>query len=329
MDVNGCAARCADDEIAARPRCLGVFVESDNSILRVLSLDVQTELVVGDNHFLFVHAAADKHAGNLAVAVIRTGVDAFLDGHVIAVSVGRNHNVVVLEMLRDFRNLLFDEAAGDFRYLTGAFSDGVRVVVLAGGNHEICPGGFVAQAFQPVQRCSCHVQKHHSLFIGHRLHRSRIILVAIAVQAILLEPAAGNRGEQNGNSALLTGFIDEQAQIILVRAPSIGISCRIAFLRVVVAELDEHIIPRLDGFVYLSPSTLIDETLGALAVACVIDHFHSAVQEVLEHHAPAALLPRLGKVLLRHSAVPHQMDGETAAENPNNGKERDSSTSSE
>ena len=83
------------------------------------------------------------------------------------------------------------------------------------------------------------------------------------------------------------------------------------------AELDEHIVPGLDGVINLPPETQVDETLGAAPVLSVVDHLHATVQKVLEHHSPSAL--RIGsslEVLLRHRTVPHQVNSETAANKP-------------
>ena len=263
-----------------------------------------------DAHHLLVNAAADEQAGDFLMAVVGAGVDAFLHRHIVSVAVGRYHNVVILQGLGQFRKLFLDKAANDFRHLAGAGGHQVGVVVLAGGNHEVGLGSLIPQPLDPVQGGRGHVQQGNILLGGHGLHGGGIVRMAASVQLAVLEPAAGHRGEQHGDAALLPHTVNVIAQVVLVSAPGSRIAGGVALLGVVVAELDKHVVSRLNGAVHLVPQAQVPEALGAAAVLGIVDHLHLVrVQEVLEHHAPAPLQSCLGQVFLGHCAVAHQMDG--------------------
>ena len=176
--------------------------------------------------------------------------------------------------------------------------------------HEVGPGGFVAQAFDPVESGCGDVKQGSAGLFRNLFHRGGIIAVAVAVEPAILEPAAGDRSEQHGISSLLPHAVDERAEIVLVGTPGSCISRGIGFLGVVVPELDKYVIAGLYRVVYLVPEAPVDETLCAAAVLGVVYHFDPVVEEILEHHAPAALGIAFGKVFLRHGAVTHEVDGE-------------------
>ena len=134
--------------------------------------------------------------------------------------------------------------------------------------------------------------------------------MAVAVQHAVLEPAAGHRGKQHRVGALFQGRPHKQAQVFLVGTISGGIAGGVVGLGIVMAELDEHIIPRLQVGLHLVPKPQVYETFGTAAVLSIIDDVYLAgIQEILQHHSPATFLPCLGKVFFRHGAVSHQVDG--------------------
>ena len=282
------------------------------------------ELGVRDVDGFLVGAGLDEDRGDLLMTVVRDRIDGLLHGHVVAVTGLVHDDVVADEMPADRRNLLLQGLADQFGHLARAPRDRMGIVILARGNHEISLGGLIAQAFQPVERLRGHVQQRHAFLLSHLLHRGGIIRVAVAVQLPLLEPAAGDRSEEHRRGALRAGPADEGAEVVLVGAESRGIALRIVRLRIVVAELDEHVIPGLQGVVHLVPETPVDETLRAAAVLRVIDHLEGVVHEVLEHHAPAALGIAAREVLFRHGGIAHQVDGrEGAGYQPDAGEEEE------
>ena len=139
VDINGGAAGSAHGEIPAGPELLGIFVISEDGALSVLSLEMDAEFGVRDGHFLLVDTLPDKDSGDFLVAVVRDGVHRFLYGHIIPVTIGRYHYVVMHQMGGKLRDLGTDALANHLRYLAGACSHGMGVVVLPGGNHEIGP----------------------------------------------------------------------------------------------------------------------------------------------------------------------------------------------
>ena len=147
--------------------------------------------------------------------------------------------------------------------------------------------------------------------------QSRVgVVVAVAVQLAVLEPAAGHRGEEDRRRALFAGAADEGPQVLLVGAESGRIALGVVGLGIVVAELDEHIVAGLEGVLDDVPEALVDEALRAAAVLR-----ESVVHEVREHHAPAALELAVGEVFLRHGGIAHQMDGREGAGDEPDGDE--------
>ena len=330
VDIDAGAAGGADRGAGEVPVLLGILAESDEGALRAVAADMEAELVVGDDDLFAVGAGVDVEGRDAAVAVVRAGVDSFLDGHVVAMARRINDDVVAAQVLRDFRKLRPDLFADDLGDLAGAGGNEVRVVVLAGGDHEIGLGGLVAERFDPVEGRGCDVEKGDALFRGDSFHRGGIVGVAVAVELALLEPAAGDRGQEHRGAALFADAVDEGAEILLVGAPGIGIAGGIVLLGVVVTELDEDVVAGLHRFIDLVPQAEVAEALGAAAVLGVVDDRDGGgIEEVLEHHAPAALEAGLREVLFGAGAVAHQVDGEGAGGEPDGKEEADSSTSSE
>ena len=286
---------------------------------------MHAELGMRDGDLFLIHPVADEHPGDFLMTVVRDGVHAFLHGLIVAMSIGRYDNVVIDQVPGQIRQLRPDPVADQFRHLAGTAWDQMGVVVLAGGNHKISFGGFVAQRLDPIQRGRGHIQADHAFFGRYRLHGGGIVRVAVPVQLPALEPATGDGREQHRNAAFFPHPVHKTTQIILIGAPGSRIAGRIVLLGIVVAKLDEHIIAGLDRSIYLVPEPQVDETLGAAAILGVIDHrYLRRVQEILQHHTPAAFLPGLGQIFFGHSAVPHQMDSSKGTGyQPNDRKEKD------
>ena len=310
MDVDAGAAGRANREIAAGPVFLGVFVVGKDGLLGILALEEYAELGVGDVNLFLVHAVLNEYTRNFLVAVVGDGVYAFLHRLVVAVAIGSNHNVVIHKVFGNFRQLFLDFVANDFRHFAGAAGHQVGVVVLAGRNHEIGLGGVVAQFLQPVQRGGGHVDEGNAHLFGYGLHGGRIVRMAVTVQFSLLEPAAGNGTQEHRSAAFLAHAFYEGAEVVLVGAVRRSVAGRIVRLGVVMAEFNEHVVAGLHGIVYLIPQAQVDEAFGAAPVLGIVDHLHVLIQEIGEHHAPAALLTGFGQVFFCHGAVPHQVDGE-------------------
>ena len=213
-------------------------------------------------------------------------------------------------MLRDFGELLAYLLADELGHLAGSAGDGVGVVVLAGADHEVGLRALIAQALEPVECGRGHVQQGHVLFFRDLLHRGGIVAVMISVENAVLEMPAGDGSQQNRPGALFFGGPYEETQVVLIGPECRSIARGIILLGIVVAELDEQVIPRLQVGFHLIPKAQVPETLGAAPVLGIVDDLHSIVQEVLEHHSPAAFGPRLRKVLLRHCGISDGVDGE-------------------
>ena len=281
------------------------------------------ELVVRDRHLLPVDALVDPDRGDLVVAVVRNGVDRLLDREIIAETVLVDDDVVMDQVCGDFGNPGTEGVADDLRYLARAARDSMGIVflavrradILAGRQvHEIRAGRLVTQAFDPVEGRRGDVQQRNTELGSHLAHRLRIIGMAVPVQAVLLEPAAGDRRQQDRFRAGGQGRPDEEPEIVLVSTECGRIAGRIILLSVVVAEFDEDIVARLEGGLDLVPEAQVDETLGAAAVLGIVDDLHAVIDEIPEHHAPAAFRISAGQVLVRHGGIAHQVDGEGTAE---------------
>ena len=330
VDVDAGAAGSAHLEVVVRPQLLRIPVVGEDGLVRALAHDLHPELGVRDVDGLLVGAGLDEDGGDLAVAVVRDGVDALLDGHVVAVAGLVHDDVVPHKMLAEGGNLLLEGVADDLRHLARPAGDRMGVVVLAGGDHEIGLGSLVADALEPVQSRRGDVQERHAHLLGHLLHRGGIVGVAVAVQLAAFEPAAGHRGEEDRRRAFLAGSADEGPEVLLVGAEGGRIAVGIVGLGIIVAELDEHVVPGLEGVLDHVPEALVDEALRAAAVLRVVDDVEGAVHEIREHHAPAALGLPVGQVLVRHRGIAHQVDGrEGTGHEPDTEEEADSSTSSE
>ena len=292
-----------------RPELLRIAVIGQDGLVRALAHDLHPELGVRDVDGLLVRAGLDEDGGDLVVAVVRDRVDGVLDLHVVAMAGLVHDDVVPHEMLADRGNLRLEGFADDFRHFARTAGDRMGIVVLAGGDHEIGLRGLISDAFDPVQGRRGDVQDRHAHLLGHLLHGGGIVGVAVAVQLAVLEPAAGHRSQENRRGALLAGAADEGPEILLVGAESRGIAVGIIGLGVVVAELDEHVIPGLEGVLDHVPEALVDEALRAAAVLRIVDDPEGVVHEVREHHAPAALELAVGEIFLRHGGIAHQVDG--------------------
>ena len=223
-------------------------------------------------------------------------------------------------MLCNFGKLGRDLSADDLGDLAGAAGDEVRVVVLAGGNHEIGLGRLVAERFDPVEGRGRDVEEGDTLLGSDLAHGLGIVGVAVAVELSALEPAAGDRSQEHRGAALLTDAVDKVAEVVLVGAERRGVAGGIVGLGVVVAELDEDIVAGLHGPVDFVPEAEVAETLSTATVLGVIDDGDGGgIEEILEHHPPSAFLSGLGKILLGAGAVAHQVDGEGAGGEPDGG----------
>ena len=128
--------------------------------------------------------------------------------------------------------------------------------------------------------------------------------------APVIEPPSGNRSEQYGPGSRLKRIIYEFPQILLIGPESRCIPFRIVFLGIIVSELYEQPVTRLQVGLDLVPQSPVYETLGTSAVLRVIYHAYGSVQMGRKSLAPASFRILSGKVLVCHSGVPHKTEGD-------------------
>ena len=103
------------------------------------------------------------------------------------------------------------------------------------------------------------------------------------------------------------------AEIVLIGTPGGGVAGGVGLLGIIVPELDEEVVAFLEVGLDLCPVSQGHEALGAAAVVGVVDDLDAVIQEVGEHHSPAALGVASAQVLGGHGGVADEVDGEAAA----------------
>ncbi len=96
---------------------------------------------------------------------------------------------------------------------------------------------------------------------------------------------------------------DEAFEILSIRRVRSGVARGVFDLLVVVAELNEDVVARLERALDRAPLSLVDERLRAAAVHRVVVDRHMLVEEIGEQLTPAALRIRLRRRLVRHRRV--------------------------
>ena len=140
MDVHRRAAGSPHVQTIDRPFVLGVLAVGDDGVFRVLAFKVDPEFVVGNGDHLLVHPALYEDPCDGDVAVVRAGIDSFLDGHVVTEAVLVHHNVVIHKMFRKFWELLPDRVANQEGNFPRSIGLCVGVVDLSVRSDGIFPG---------------------------------------------------------------------------------------------------------------------------------------------------------------------------------------------
>ena len=165
--------------------------------------------------------------------------------------------------------------------------------------------------FTIPHRC---IYERYAVFRGHLPCRFGIVPVAVPVQvAVPVKPPAGHRREYHRAGPGRKGIFDEHPQVFSIEPVCRGIAFRVALLGIVVAELDEKVLPCLQVGLHLVPQTSVYEALGASPVLGIVHYRHAAVQVGRQPLAPASFRILFRKVLVRHGGIPHEPQDDMSA----------------
>ena len=137
-----------------------------------------------------------------------------------------------------------------------------------------------------------------------------IITVRICQLAGLIKlPPRGGRGK-NGSRLVLTRLADEAHEIRGVFTERCCAAIHVVGFFVVVTELDDDEIARLDRGNHFVPTSFGDEGFCAAPVLRVILYTHRVLEIHLEHLSPAALRIRGDDGFVRHCGIANHVNGD-------------------
>ena len=171
-------------------------------------------------------------------------------------------------------------------------------------------GAFAPHAQFQVPGDAVGIHERHVKPLGH-------LPGSDAVKAMRVDERVGTLGEvapnhcvhQDGYGATLACLVHEALQIGIEGRTRLRVAVGLGLL-VVVSELDDDVVARLDLGHHTFPSAFVDEReAGASVHGVVVDADALGVEELAQHHAPAPLLLAAGGVLVGHGRVAYHEDG--------------------
>ena len=215
-------------------------------------------------------------------------------------------------MLRERKAFGLDGRDHAFRELVGAVGIEMRVVLdvarhsFEGAGLVVDKGAlgafrthrFVEDRAHPVQ-----VEEDHVLATGHLFHRLRVVGVGFDDAAVGVEVAPVRRRNEHRDAAFRADLVDEDLE--LQREEVVAALAGAAEFLVVVAELHENIVARLQHGKDLAQASGADEGVSPLAALPVVRDGHVLVEEAREHLPPAG--PGLG-VLVHDRGIAAEED---------------------
>jgi len=134
------------------------------------------------------------------------------------------------------------------------------------------------------------------------------LLIIIILQFSGIIATAHYGIEKYRNAALGTSLVHVLGEIGIKGGTRIGMTVWLR-LFVVMSELDEDIIARLDLVQYLLPAALVEEAQGRATVDGMIVYDDLVIETTLQNHTPATLRTRLVIALLGCGRITNHKDG--------------------
>ena len=123
------------------------------------------------------------------------------------------------------------------------------------------------------------------------------------------EVASHDGIHQHGDATMLTGLTNILRQIVVEGGAGIGVAVGLG-LFIVVSELDDDVVARLDLLQDLVPAAFIHETLGGTAIhGMIVDDNDIFIEVALQGHAPPTLQFTFGEVLVGSGGIADDEDG--------------------
>ena len=125
----------------------------------------------------------------------------------------------------------------------------------------------------------------------------------IIIGVFLHIPTAANHGiHDHRNTSLGTSLIYISAEIVGKGSLCISMTLWV-WLLIIMSELNDNIIARLDFVMHLLPSALIDKTLRTSAIHSMVINENLVIETTLEYHTPTSLRTTLESRFLCSSGI--------------------------